>query len=101
MRWSAPVEGSGTLVVKRDSGLMGAACSASVYVDGVLIGALRPSRKLTIYLPPGEHLVAARNGSLCGGAVSEGSFVLARAQLRTYRIAILDAGGIAIQPTAF
>jgi hypothetical protein len=100
-KWSERKDGYGTLIVKRDTGFMGAACKASVYVDGERIASLGPGDKVTVYLPPGEHITGAKNGGVCGGAVSEAQLTLAANQQRTYRIAILDAGGIAIQPTAF
>lgn len=101
MKWSSPAEGYATLVVKRDSGFMGAACKAAVYVSGDQIGSIGPSDKVTVYLPPGEYIIGARNGSLCGGAVSEASVVLAANAHKNYRIAIGDMGAIHLQPTAF
>jgi len=100
-KWGSPKEGYGTLIVKRDSGFLGKACSAGVYVDGERVGSLGTSEKVTVYLPPGEHLIGARNGTICGGAVSETAVVLTAQGHKTYRIAISDGGDIKIQPTAF
>lgn len=100
-KWATPQPGYATLVVKRDSGMMGAACKAAVYIDGDNVGSVGPSDKVTLYLPPGEHIVGARNGSLCGGAVSEATVPLAAGAQKNYRIAIGDMGAIQIQPTAF
>lgn len=101
MKWGSPIAGYATLVVKRDSGFMGAACKAAVYVSGEQVGSLGTSDKVTVYLPPGEYIIGARNGSLCGGAVSEASVVLTEKDHKNYRVAIGDAGAIHIQPTAF
>lgn len=100
-KWGANKEGYGTLIVKRDKGTMGAACKAGVYIDGDHVGSLGTSDKVTLYLPPGEHIVGARNGGLCGGAVSETSLALTSGMQKTYRISIGDMGAITIQPTAF
>lgn len=101
MKWASPQPGAGMLIVKRDRGLMGSGCDASVYIDGEKIGELSPGEKLTMYVPAGERMIAAVNGSLCGGAVNEAAVVIAKEQQRTYRIAIGDAGAIFLQPTAF
>lgn len=99
--WSTPEAGTVPFTVKRDKGLMGAACKTSVYVDGQHVGSLAPSQKLTVYLPPGEHMVGARNGAICGGAIAEAAVTLTADAQKTYRIAIGDAGTVFIQPTAF
>jgi hypothetical protein len=99
--WSEPQAGSAQLIVKRDSGLMGAACKVGVFVDGQEVASLGTSEKVVLHLTPGKHMLGARNGTICGKGLAEASVELAVGSQTIYRIAILDAGGILIQPTAF
>jgi len=48
---------TGILVVKRDSGFMGSACTIRVFVDAVPVADLSPSEKIELYIPLGEHSV--------------------------------------------
>ena len=99
--YTKPLPDGSRLTVKRDRGMMGAACKVAIYLDGEKVASLGTSDLVTLYIPAGEHIVGAKNGSVCGGAVSESAFTIAPNAAKTYRVAILDAGGIAIQPTAF
>ena len=55
----AAVSNTGSLVVKRDSGFMGSACTIRVFVDAVAVADLKPSEKIEMYLSFGEHSVVA------------------------------------------
>lgn len=101
LQFGEPRSGASVLIVKRDRGLMGAACKVGVYVDGTHVGQLGTSQKLVLYLPPGAHMIGARNGALCGGALAEASVSLSAGSPLIYRIAIGDAGAVFLQPTAF
>src|SRR5690349_21053689 len=48
---------SGSLVVKRDSGFMGSACTIRVFVDAVPVADLRPAEKIEVFVGFGEHSV--------------------------------------------
>ena len=98
----APAQYTGSLVIKRDSGFMGSACSIRVFVGALPIADLAPSEKVEIFIPLGEHVVAATStGSFCGGGVSEAAVVISPERQRILRIASGQSGDIHLQPTAF
>src|SRR6266699_2064257 len=48
---------SGSLIVKRDSGFMGSACTIRVFLDAVPVADLAPSEKVELFVGLGEHSV--------------------------------------------
>ena len=78
-QWLAQASNTGSLVVKRDSGFMGSACTIRVFVDSV---------------------VATSNG-ICGGGTSEAAVVIMPERQRILRIASGQSGDIFLQPSAF
>jgi hypothetical protein len=63
---------TGSLIIKRDTGFMGSACTIRVFVDTVPVVDLAPSEKIEIFVPLGEHVVsAAPTDIFCGGGTSE------------------------------
>lgn len=75
------------VTVRRDSGLMGAACSHAVRLDGKLIGTLSAGQEVTTYPNAGEHtLEATSTGAWCGAnAVGGLSFVVDAGQAKVFR----------------
>ena len=53
----AQAKNTGSLVVKRDGGFMGSACTIRVFVDAVAVADLGPSEKVEVFVPLGEHSV--------------------------------------------
>ncbi|MGH7783592.1 MAG: hypothetical protein ACREO5_07110 [Candidatus Binatia bacterium] len=97
----AAVSNTGSLVVKRDNGFMGSACTIRVFVDAVAVADLKPSEKIEMYLSFGEHsVVASSTGVLCGGGTSETAVVVPERQ-KILRIASGQSGDIFLQPSAF
>jgi len=96
-----PFDGAGRLSVSRDSGLMGAACSFSVYLDGKLVASLIGSEKIDMYVQPGEHTLGAAPNGICGGGTAETSAAVTASQWRRFRISSGQDGTIALSPTAF
>jgi hypothetical protein len=100
--WLSQGQHKGSLIVKRDSGFMGSACTIRVFVDGVAIADLAPSEKVEVFVAFGEHVVgAAANGILCGGGVSEAAVTVRPESGKILRIASGQSGDIYLQPTAF
>ncbi len=98
----SPGPGTGKLIVTRDSGLMGAACSTRIYVDGEPIIDLDTSEKFEFYLPVGDHVLGARaNGIFCGGGSSGVEVTIAENRTKIYRVSSGQSGDIIIQPSAF
>src|SRR5574342_66787 len=68
---------TGILVVKRDSGFMGSACTIRVFVDAVPVADLAPSEKVELFVPLGEHVVTVTSiNSFCGGGTAEAAVVI-------------------------
>jgi hypothetical protein len=98
----AQASNTGSLVVKRDSGFMGSACTIRVFVDAMPVADLRPAEKVEIFVPLGEHsVVVSPNGVLCGGGTSETAVVIMPERQRILRIAAGQSGDIFLQPSAF
>jgi hypothetical protein len=98
----AQAQDSASLVIKRDGGFMGSACAIRVFLGAVPVADLAPSEKVELFVPLGEHVVAAiSSSSLCGGGVSEAAVVITPERQRILRIASGQSGDIKIQPSAF
>ncbi len=93
---------SGSLVVKRDSGFMGSACTIRVFVDAVPVADLKPAEKVELFVPLGEHsVVVTATGAICGGGTSEALVQIMPERQRILRIAAGQSGDIFLQPSAY
>jgi hypothetical protein len=95
--------GAAEVIVKRDSGFLGAACAARVFIDAVPVMDLMPSEKAVLHLEPGDHIfsVQTTGRGLCRDSnTPEFRGSIAAGKVTTLRIAI-EMGGAAIYPTAF
>jgi hypothetical protein len=100
-QWLIPASNSGSLIIKRDSGLMGSACAIRVFVDAVPVADLRPAEKVELFVPLGEHSVVATSTGICGGGTSETAVVIMPERQRILRIASGQSGDILLQPSMF
>ena len=100
-QWIAQRSNTGSLVVKRDSGFMGSACTIRVFVDAVPVADLAPSEKIELYVDLGEHSVVVSSNGICGGGTSEAAVVIMPERQRILRIASGQSGDIYLQPSAF
>jgi len=57
---------TGHITVSRDSGLMGAACTSRVFVDGKPIALMRNGERVDVYIEPGDHVLGVRPDGFCG-----------------------------------
>lgn len=94
-------EGRGTVVVKRDRGMMGAACSMRLYVDGTSAADLYTQEKVTLRLPAGQHVLSVAPNGLCGGGIREAGVDVLLGKVSMFRIGYLESGDLHISPTAF
>jgi len=93
---------TGTLIIKRDTGFMGSACTIRVFVYTVPVADLAPSEKVELFVPLGEHVVSAtQTDTFCGGGTSEAAIVIRPESQRILRIASGQSGDIHLQPSAF
>lgn len=99
--WQLPGVNTGKLIVTRDSGFMGAACSQRIYVDGTPIADLRSGQSVTVYLPAGKHVAGVMSGGMCGGGSSSAQMLMASGGTELFRVASGQSGDIKIEPSAF
>lgn len=93
-----PRDGAGQVIVTRDTGALGSACSIGILADGVSVAALNPGEKIEMYLPPGDHIIAGiTRGGLCGSAVVEAAAAVTTALPLAFRVGV--SGAIFIYPT--
>ena len=101
-QWISQTPYTGSLVVKRDSGFMGSACTIRVFVDAVPVADLATAEKVELFVPLGEHVVGATStNSFCGGGAAEAAVVIAPERQKILRIASGQSGDIYLQPSAF
>lgn len=101
-QWLSQAQYTGSLIIKRDTGFMGSACTIRVFIDAVPVADLAPSEKVELFVPFGEHVVGATsNGVLCGGGTSEAAVVVRPESQKILRIASGQSGDIHLQPSAF
>jgi hypothetical protein len=93
--------GSGTVVIKRDSGVFGSACTSRVFVNAKPTADLAPIEKLVLYLPPGDYIFSAWPNGICGGGMSEVRANVKSSETLTFRIGMGSNGEFLINPTAF
>ena len=97
----AQAPNTGSLVVKRDSGFMGSACTIRVFVDAVPVADLKSAERVELFVALGEHSVVATSNGICGGGTSEAAVVIMPERQRILRIASGQSGDIFLQPSAF
>lgn len=100
-QWLSQTQYTGSLVIKRDAGFMGSACTIRVFVDAVPVADLAPSEKVELFVPLGEHIVGATSNGICGGGTSEEAVVVRPESQKILRIASGQSGDIYLQPSAF
>lgn len=93
--------GTGSIVVKRDSGLAGSACTFRLFIDGEAFADISHRELIQIYLPPGEYILSAKGLNVCGAGTIETALKLDTEQVRTYRIAFGAGMDAQLLPTAF
>lgn len=60
------------VIFTRDSGMVGAAASLSLYVNGDLIARIRRKESISVYLPAGTNQLALGPGKATSGPVGQG-----------------------------
>lgn len=93
-------DGSAFLVVTRDSGLKGKACTVRFYVDGIHVADLRNSEQVRLFVEEGEHLVGVSAQGCLGGS-DQMSIVATLAKPILLHIQAGHGEGLKIQPSAF
>lgn len=96
-----PFDGAGLIVVVRDSGLMGSACSHMVFMDGTDAGSLSTGQRLNLYVHPGDHMLGLKVPLVCGGATLEAAVSIAVGERKAYRSSSGQSGEVHLAPTGF
>jgi hypothetical protein len=65
-RYLTKTSASSEVIIKRDGGFAGSACSIRVFIDESAIADLWPEEKVVLYVPHGEHLFGAERNGICG-----------------------------------
>ena len=96
-----PATGTGEVIIKRDSGFGGSACSSRIFVDGRPVADIRVSEKIVLYLPEGDHILSAWPNGICGGGMTEVRAVIKAGVQSSFRVGYGSNGDFSINPTAF
>ena len=100
-QWLAQTSSSGSLIIKRDGGFMGSACTIRVFIDAVPVADLAAGEMIELFVSLGEHNVVASSNGICGGGTPEAVVVIMPERQRILRIASGQSGDIFLQPSAF
>jgi hypothetical protein len=98
---------SGSILVTRDTGFMGAGCFLGLYIDGVLAAKFDPGESASFFVPVGERLVGvggASGAGLCAlgdGKMRETTAVFRGGEVKRYRIVVRPGDGAALEPTSY
>lgn len=93
--------GEATLIVKRDSGFTGSGCNIIIYLDGKAIAELGTGEKVTFYAQPGDHVLSAKQTSICVAGLKEVGITLKENDNKAYRISFGGNVDMSINATAF
>lgn len=96
-----PSTESGSVILKRDTGLNNAACNFRLFLDGQAFADIGTSEKVQIYARPGEHILGAETNGICFAGNAETTTSLIAGQTRIYRVSVGSGGELKLQPTAF
>lgn len=102
--YQSPLTGSAVLLVVRDTGAVGSACNALVYIEGKVAAELEPGERARFYVPQGEHVIGTSTSGrgLCGASDRrERETVLKAGQTKAFRIFMSHGGEMDILPTTF
>jgi len=101
-----PAADAATLIVIRDSGLLGGGCYSALSIDGTLDARLDPSERARFFLLPGEHVLShgrdPQGQGLCGMQVVPPTMretTFRPNETKYFRLTIEPGGHIDVQRT--
>ena len=94
-------QGYGEVTIKRDEGISGSACNTQIFVDGKPVADIAPGEKVVLYLPEGDHMLAAIARGICGGGLVEAKVSASEKRSPVYRVSYGSSGEFSLQLTAF
>ena len=88
------------VLVKRDTGTMGAACATRVYVNGKLAAYVDPGEKVIFHVPAETVIVGAEPHGICAGGLIEAAAQLTPGKQVQFRIGSDHTGSMGLYRTA-
>jgi len=98
---STPSKNTGKIIVKRDSGFIGSACTIRIYLNGKGVADLDISEKVVLNLPEGEYIISAEPNGVCGGGLTEVKASVKPNSESVFRYATSSNFSSSLYPTAF
>lgn len=99
-RYSQQTHGTLPLIVTRDSGLLGSACSTEITLDGEVVAYLRQGQTVTLFVPAGEYVLGAKPGMICFGNLVETDAVVKPGRPANFRVSLNTNGTMMLSRTA-
>ncbi|MEX6507445.1 hypothetical protein [Jiella sp. M17.18] len=100
-KYATAKPGTATVIVKRDAGLMGAACASRLFVDGSVVADLWPGEAVTLHLPVTSTILSVKPEGVCGGGTYETTVTPNPSKESKFRVGYGTNGDFFIVPTAF
>lgn len=98
--YSTATADTATVVITRDSGVLGSACNTYVFVDGKQSASLKPSESATLHVPSGRHILSFDTSrGLCPSATDAVDVTLNKGDTKRYRIRGDMNGNFQLLPT--
>ena len=97
----APSKNTGKIIVKRDSGFIGSACTVRIYLNGKGVADLDVSEKMVLNLTEGEYIVSAEPNGVCGGGLTEVKASVKPNSESVFRYGTSSNFSSSLYPTAF
>ena len=94
-----PTEGAAEVHVMRPSSFAGVAINYQLSLDGQLAAAIGSGERVTLYVPPGEHLLELRHPSQILGATGDSASFTAVREGRYYFVINSDIGSMRLLRT--
>lgn len=98
--FKAATPGTAPVIITRDTGIMSAACSTKVSIDGTLAAYIRAGEKVTLYIAAGDVIIGAQPDGVCAGGLVEIEARLQAGKPAHYRIGYDHNGSLGLYRTA-
>ena len=87
------------VIVVRDSGMLGAAASVKLSIDGKEVAKLWSSQRLELFLPPSAYIFSVEPSPRLGGALVERDVLISPNGKYAFRISLDGSGSFSLQPS--
>jgi len=99
-QYSKQKDETGTVVIKRDTGFLGAACNKRIYIDGKPVAELSTGQKVELHLPKGQYVISSESNFPCGGGMAQASAIVETGKVIMFRTGA-RRGDTILEPTGF